>query len=503
MILNPKKIIVLVISLLMLFNCSIPAAASPEQQNIQKAVSYLHSVQNDDGGFPYRAGKSSTQSVTCWVIMALASAGEDISSSKWAPGGANPLDFIKNCENELSNTCDYARTLLALTAAQQGTVYRGEDLALTLKSFQQEDGQFARISEGENGFINSHMWTIIALDSAGQEIPDKDKAREWLINRQNADGGYGWYSGISSDADDTAVALQALYILGEEARSEVIMNALAYLKTCQQEDGGFSSGYLAGNESNASSDAWVIQGLLSSGQNPEGELWSINHNNAVSHLLELQDSSGFFNWMQGTASSVVQTTAASLLALCQNRLFVDSSCAKADNSGELYILSDVSEDYWAYNEIKELLALNVLTGYPDETFKPENSVKRAEFTKMLVKALEIENNPCSSNFVDVPEYHWAFPYISICVHNGYIQGMPGDVFMPESTINGAQLSAVLARTLPGELPEAAPGPYWYKEFAVLAREKGLLYPEFQAENPVSRAQCAYSIIKLRELLNIE
>jgi len=36
-----------------------------------------------------------------------------------------------------------------------------------------------------------------------------------------------------------------------------------------------------------------------------------------------------------------------------------------------------------------------------------------------------------------------------------------------------------------------------------AGEQGLLYPGFQAEVPASRAQCAYSIMKLRQILGLD
>ena len=47
--------------------------------------------------------------------------------------------------------------------------------------------------------------------------------------------------------------------MGEDENSPAIQRGLTYLKSCQGEDGGFNSGYMNGDKSNASTDAWVIQ----------------------------------------------------------------------------------------------------------------------------------------------------------------------------------------------------------------------------------------------------
>ncbi len=509
MVLKRHKIIIAFIIVLVFFSSCVSVSASQGENfaaEIQKTVRYLHTTQNQDGGFPYKEGQESSQSVTCWVIMALAAAGEDINAREWTPGSKNPVDFLNNCPEDLNNTCDYARTLLALTSADQGMIYHGTNLVQSILSFQQEDGQFAQVLKGEKGFINSHMWSILALDSAGQEIPDKEKARQWLMNRQNNDGGFGWCEGIPSDADDTAVAIQVLTLLGEDPScSEVIKNSLDYLETCQAEDGGFSSGYLAGTKSNASTDASVIQALLAAGQLPASEAWSVQDNNAVTHLLGLQDQSGLFYYMPGVIAGPIKTSAAALQSLS------NISCVPENNSAKQppepangLVLNDVPEAYWAYQQISELVKADVLNGYPDGTFRPENPVNRAEFAAMLVKGMNLANGSYSgeSGFIDVAENFWALSYIKTCTEKGYVNGMPGGEFRPGQSITGAQLAAILVRTLPIETPATGSGPYWYLELVKTASENGLLYPDFNPEAAANRAQCAYSIMKLRDKLKI-
>jgi len=193
---NSKKIIlVLIMVLLALPNGLAGATGLPDQQarsSVDRALQYLHDAQNPDGGFPVKPGGVSSSALTSWVIMALSAAGEDPRSDAWKNNNLSPLDFLSNCPESPVSTCDYARTLIALTAAKQGTVYHEEDLADKIVSGQQSSGQFSVLAQEEQGFINAHMWSVIALHAARHEIPNKEKAREWLLDRQNDDGGFGY-----------------------------------------------------------------------------------------------------------------------------------------------------------------------------------------------------------------------------------------------------------------------------------------------------------------------
>lgn len=490
-----KKIIIVALTIiLLLLNQQNLSAADSRAQAVLNAINYLHSVQNDDGGFPFAKNDPSNQAVTCWVVIALESLNQDVKESNWAPAGVNPVDYLTSNPMQLNGTCDYARTLLALTAAEEST-YK-EKLIQNILSFQQEDGQFTMNPDAEKGFINSHIWSIIALHSAGQEIPNQHKAREWLINRQNSDGGFGWCEGTSSDADDTAAALKSLVILGEDPNgSDSIKSALKYLKSCQSSDGGFNSGYLAGEEANAISDAWAIQALLYCGEDPTAEAWSINNHNAVEHLMSLQNDKGFFNWRSDLESSPVYTTATAI-----NALAMLPPQEPLSGSVDKYSWPDLSETHWAYQAIVDLAQAGGLAGYPDGTIKPDQAVTRAEFSRMLVTGLNLEEQEKDGkHFVDVIPGFWAESYIEICAENGYMQGRPGNIFDPHSKISGAEMAVILFRGLAPETLEVEAGGIWYEPYVRIGIEKNWLYPNFLAETPASRAECAYSIMKIRSL----
>jgi hypothetical protein len=473
-----------------------PFPGSEVQESIGKGVKYLGTMENADGGFAAKPGGKSSLTLTAWVVMALEAAGEDCQKN---------VDYLNNAEMTLESTNDHALLLLALTAGGKSSGTRAQELAEKIRSFQQEDGWFGRPEAGEEGMINSHIWSVLALASTGEPIPQKDKAREWLLNKQNEDGGFGWLEGLESDADDTGAAIQALILLGEDVKnSQAVKAALQFIKGNQQPDGGFSAGEWMGRESNISSDAWVLQALVAVGENPLGSAWSVNGKNVVTPMLSLQNQDGSFNWKEDIISTPVTVTSCGIMALAEKPFPVNLSYALPEdisNSGRLF--SDLAESHWAYQSIEELVEKGILSGYPDGTFRPENQVTRAEFTKFLAGVLASEEVDGSGGrcFPDVAENHWANNYIAAAVKAGLIQGTPDGNFGPNRQITGGELAAILVRALPAaKTAELTEGEKWYSGYVRLAEEEGLLSADFQPGAAATRAQCAFSLSKLINLL---
>jgi len=472
------------------------------ETSIKETVSYFNTIQNSDGGFPIEKGRKSNLGITSWVLMGLGASGEKIESSKWTRSGKNPLDYMESCGIELEETTEFASVALALTAVGKEPIYGGENLVDKILSFQQSDGGFYQPALNETGMINTHMWSIFAIASSGKNIPNIKKTKTWLINKQNTDGGFGWVEGASSDTDDTGVAIQALVLLGENPKtSKVIEDALAFLKTYQVDDGGFSAGEWMGKESNTASDAWVLQGLIAAEQNPLDLKWIKNNKSVIDHLLSNQLADGSFNWKKDTSSSTAQMTAYALMALNQK----PHPVGKVEIKDEV-LFKDLSENYWAYWEIKSLVENGVISGYPDKTFLPEKNVTRAEFTRFLVYGLNKQELKYSQRltFGDLSGNHWAYSLIGIGVNQNFISGRSSKVFDPNGKISGAELSSMLIRSMYKDYgTRVSKGVKWYSGYVKLSKENNLLYPGFDPDIQVTRAQCAYSISQLRRALDIK
>ena len=76
---------------------------------------------------------------------------------------------------------------------------------------------------------------------------------------------------------------------------------------------------------------------------------------------------------------------------------------------------DVDKSFWAYGPINQMLEENILSGYPDGTFRPNNAITRAEFAKIMVLALDLKEDKDTKNvkFSDVEPDFWANDYIKI------------------------------------------------------------------------------------------
>jgi hypothetical protein len=112
-------------------------------------------------------------------------------------------------------------------------------------------------------------------------------------------------------------------------------------------------------------------------------------------------------------------------------------------------LSDI-KGHWAEANITKLVTAQAITGYQDGTFKPDNSITRAEFATVLVKAYQL---PITSGqvFNDTAN-HWAKDYISTAAANGIITGYSSTQFGPDDLITREQMAVMVIRAEGMEAP---------------------------------------------------
>jgi hypothetical protein len=83
---------------------------------------------------------------------------------------------------------------------------------------------------------------------------------------------------------------------------------------------------------------------------------------------------------------------------------VSFTTGKDNNSS----FTDVDKSHWAYNSILELSKRGIISGYSDNSFKPNESVTRSQFASMLTKALNLTTTSTNQTFVDVPVTNWDY-----------------------------------------------------------------------------------------------
>ena len=116
--------------------------------------------------------------------------------------------------------------------------------------------------------------------------------------------------------------------------------------------------------------------------------------------------------------------------------------------------------------IDELVALEIVNGYEDGSFKPENEITRAEVTKMVVAAMgpdytaAAESSKGASGFADVDAAnHWASGFISVGVTQKFINGMGDGTFAPDTNVTYAQIVKMLVAALGYDRDAQANGGY--------------------------------------------
>lgn len=145
-----------------------------------------------------------------------------------------------------------------------------------------------------------------------------------------------------------------------------------------------------------------------------------------------------------------------------------------------HVFAVVPEDIYGTkyeSAVKELTLLGVLNGYEDGTFRPENSLTRAEFSAVLVRALGVESVAPSMKaeqaFADVAPEHWAAGCINLASSLGIISGYGDGQFGPDDRVTGEQAVKMLICAIGYE--EQAMGRGVYPQgFVNLAASLGVL-----------------------------
>lgn len=172
---------------------------------------------------------------------------------------------------------------------------------------------------------------------------------------------------------------------------------------------------------------------------------------------------------------------------------------------------DVQQGYWAQTCIEQLAQRNIISGYPDGSFRPNSLVTRAEFSAMVGKAFpNAAQTRSAMQFSDVPTNYWAYSAIRQASQTGFLSGYPNGTFVPTQNIPRAQVLVSLASglgysptgsastTLDAAFDDASSIPDYADNAIAAATQRSLVvnYPNSRLLNPnqsATRADVAASI----------
>ena len=118
---------------------------------------------------------------------------------------------------------------------------------------------------------------------------------------------------------------------------------------------------------------------------------------------------------------------------------------RKDNLTKYHSFRDVPQGAWYNAAVATMAKLKIITGYPDGTFQPDAPVTRAEFAAIAARFDE-KSARTTASFRDIYG-HWAERHISRSAELGWIRGYTDNTFRPDQSITRAEAMALINRVL--------------------------------------------------------
>ena len=175
--------------------------------------------------------------------------------------------------------------------------------------------------------------------------------------------------------------------------------------------------------------------------------------------------------------------------------------------------SDI-DNHWAKEVIQTWMNEGLINGYPDDSFRPDKAITRAEFMVLVNKAFEFEGEG-SIKYTDVAQADWYYDIVVAAATAGYIQGYPDGSMKPNNPISRQEVTVILSKIT--NTPQNPSAIYrftdanamadWAKGFVGAAVVEGYMggYPDgsFKPTNNITRAEAVVTLSKALTVEKIE
>jgi len=169
--------------------------------------------------------------------------------------------------------------------------------------------------------------------------------------------------------------------------------------------------------------------------------------------------------------------------------------------------SDVKVGDEYYKAIEYLARRDIISGYEDGTFKPDQPVSRVEALKFIYEGIKASVSSGSVPFNDVSVDAWYSKYLYTAYKNGVVAGYPDGTFKPAQTVNRAEFYKLLFTGMGVQVPKkVSTVPFsdvkttdWYAPYAYYAKRYDIVPPnvlKLNASVGMSRGEVAYGIYML-------
>jgi len=168
------------------------------------------------------------------------------------------------------------------------------------------------------------------------------------------------------------------------------------------------------------------------------------------------------------------------------------------------LASSFSDLQYSYYEpvITQLVENGVLTGYDDGTFKPRNTINRAEFLTMLLRDGDKPAPRFSQScFPDVKKGEWYVSWVCAAENRGLVAGYPDGTFQPTEPVNTVEALKMMVRIIDSSV-QGSSGELWFKPYQDFLHDADILskYSYRPADN-LTRERAADFIGRMRRFVH--
>ncbi|WP_179232744.1 S-layer homology domain-containing protein [Paenibacillus rigui] len=145
----------------------------------------------------------------------------------------------------------------------------------------------------------------------------------------------------------------------------------------------------------------------------------------------------------GTFRPAQSLTRAEMSALL-SRIVTGSSQSNAGAATTSF--TDVDSGYWAADAIRSGVRAGLLSGYPNQSFKPDATITRAEMAAIIIKWMKLEPSKDKKLFHDM-QNHWAADQAAAVAGKGLMTGYADGSFRPDQALTRAEAVVIINRIL--------------------------------------------------------
>ncbi|MBU8907926.1 C40 family peptidase [Desertibacillus haloalkaliphilus] len=109
--------------------------------------------------------------------------------------------------------------------------------------------------------------------------------------------------------------------------------------------------------------------------------------------------------------------------------------------------TDISSDYWAAGEIAAVANAGLFNGYEDGSFRPSEPLTREQTAALLTRAFNVQKGATDVSFIDVSQTNWSYDAIVRLTASGIAGGYEDHTFRPKQTVTRAEFVVFVHRAM--------------------------------------------------------